>query len=244
MHILRSSGLCCALLIALVAPARSEDWPKGYIAAPGSESPDGRYGILIESKKSAMEEMDAIEQQVAKANAAATATPSPNDNASPAPESAASDDADDEDEDPNEGADEDEGYVNYAADLKSHQLIGKIKGSDYFQGQNHAGFSAQWSEDSKLCAAVYDGRYGFASIVILEPAGDHINQVEVGEKVQKTSDATVKTAGGYGVDLGAYFRFEPGGKIRVRAFGQDNPKQLEPKTHYVLFRGTYDYPAK
>ena len=234
MHIQRSLTLCCVLLVALIVPAQSEDWPKGYIVAPGSESPDGRYGILIESKESALDEMNKADEAQPDASPAATAAQTPDEN-----KSATTDDADEE-----EGADEDEGYINYVADLKSHHIIGKIKGSDYFQGQNHRGFSAEWSNDSKLCVAIYEDRYGFGSIIVLEPVDDHVNQVEIGEKVQNSCDATVKKRGEYNVDLSAYFRFESAGKIRVRAFGQDNPKQLEPTTHYALFRGTYDYPAK
>ncbi len=237
MHTLPSFTLCCALFFALIAPAQSEDWPKGYIVAKGSESPDGRYGILIESKQSALAEMDAADATQPPPDASATASQTPDNKVA-----AATEDADEPDED--EGADEDEGSVNYMADLKSHRIIGKIKGSDYFQGQNHAGFTAQWSSDSKLCVAQYDGRYGFYQVDVLEPRGDHFEQVEIGKKIHDVSDAATKKASGDGVDLQPYFRFEPGSKIRVRAVGQDNPKQLDPKTHYILFRGTYDYPAK
>ena len=138
-------------------------------------------------------------------------------------------------------------YVNYLADLKAHRLLGKIEGSDYFEHQNHRDLHVQWSTDSKLCVATYWGRFGFGTIIVLEPIDDHFNQLEIGERVQKESDAATKQAGPDpdSVYIAPYFRFEAGGKIKVRAVGQNNPKQLDNvKTYYTFFRGTYDYSAK
>src|SRR6266436_5782549 len=50
--------------------------------------------------------------------------------------------------------------TNYLADLKAHQLMGKIRGADYFEHQNHRGLQVTWAPDSTWCVVEYDGRFG------------------------------------------------------------------------------------
>src|SRR5437016_2482929 len=106
--------------LALARLAGAEDWPKGYVPYEDTQSPDGRYGVLVPTYEAW---------------------------------------------DSNEAAEE----VNYFADLKEHRLLGKIKGADYFEHQNHRGLSAVWADDSSWCVTQYDDRFGFSSISIIEP---------------------------------------------------------------------------
>jgi uncharacterized protein YecT (DUF1311 family) len=138
--------------------------------------------------------------------------------------------------------------TNYLADLTTHRLLGKIKDADYFQGQNHAGLSVTWAEDSKLAIVDYEGRFGFGSIIVIEPKASGFAQTEIGTHIQKAIDAViakqahVREAGGY---ANAMFRFERGRKIRVYATALTNPKQLEEaKSYFALFQGLFDLPAK
>jgi len=202
MHLHRWFLFFIGFALIVRQQARAEDWPAGYIIAEHSQSPDGRFGILVESKDSVLNKAD---------------EPSG-----------------------------DENYINYLADLKAHQTLGKIAGSDYFENQNHRGLNVQWSADSKLCVASYWARFGFDSIQVLEPVDEKFNQVEIGEHIQKISDAAIhKSSEQIRVDIAPHFRIEPNGMIKVRAIGMNNPKQLEGvKTYYTYFRGTYNYPAK
>ena len=54
---------------------------------------------------------------------------------------------------------EGEEFVDYFADLQTHRLLGKIKGFEYVEHENHAHLDAQWAPDSKLCIATYWERY-------------------------------------------------------------------------------------
>ena len=146
------------------------------------------------------------------------------------------------------GADIDTDAVNYLADLTTHRLLGKIKNADYFQGQNHAGLSVTWAEDSKLAIVDYEGRFGFGSIIVIEPKASGFAQTEIGAHIQKAIDAVIakqahlREAGGY---ANAMFRFEPRRKIRVYATALTNPKQLEEaKSYFALFQGLFDLPSK
>jgi hypothetical protein len=88
---------------------------------------------------------------------------------------------------------EGEEFVDYFTDLQTHRLLGKIKGFEYVEGENHAHLDAEWTRDSKLCIATYWERYGFASAVVLEPEGDSFTQTDIGQHIRKEIDATIKS---------------------------------------------------
>ena len=115
----RVSILLFALFLSITPSdaAGNNDWPSGYVVYENTESPDGRYGILVPS-------MDAWEE------------------------------------------DESLGETNYLADLKSHRLLGRIRGADYFEHQNHRGLQIVWAPDSTWRVVEYDGRFGFDTISI------------------------------------------------------------------------------
>jgi hypothetical protein len=146
------------------------------------------------------------------------------------------------------GVDLDEKAVNYVADLTTHRLLGKIKDADYFEGQNHAGLSVTWADDSKLAIVDYEGRFGFGAIIVIEPNASSFAQTEIGAHIQKAIDAVIakqareREASGY---VNPLFRIEPGRKIRVYAPAETNPKQLEEaKSYFALFQGLFDLPEK
>jgi uncharacterized protein YecT (DUF1311 family) len=125
--------------------------------------------------------------------------------------------------------------LNYLADLKNHTVLGPIKGSDYFQHQNHAGLSVTWAPDSKMCVAQYDARYGWESVYVLKIKGDRFGQIDIGKHIDA---AQKKLFDGY---LNGYYRFTPDGKLKVRATSYTNPKQFENEpTYNGLFQGTFD----
>ena len=138
--------------------------------------------------------------------------------------------------------------VNYFADLTTHRLLGKINDANYFEGRNHAGLSVTWAEDSKLAIVNYEGRFGFGSIIVIEPKASSFAQTEIGAHIKKAIDAVIakqahdRDVSGY---INPLFRIEPGRKIRVYAPAVTNPKQLEEaKSYFALFQGLFDLPAK
>jgi len=81
--------------------------------------------------------------------------------------------------------------INYLADLKAHQLMGKIRGADYFEHQNHRGLQVTWAPDSTWCVVEYDGRFGFDTISILELKGSGFVQTDIGKKIDKSLKAAI-----------------------------------------------------
>jgi hypothetical protein len=143
--------------------------------------------------------------------------------------------------------DESIGEANYLADVKNHQVLGKIEGVEYFEHQNHRSLAVFWAPQSNICVVENDGRYGADSISVLEISDSTLSQTEIGDRIQKSLDAAMKKQahtemGGY---VSPYFRFGMDRKIRVRALSQNNPKQFDDvKTYYALFQGTFDIGAK
>ena len=137
---------------------------------------------------------------------------------------------------------EGEEFVDYFADLQTHRLLGKIKGFEYVEGENHAHLDVDWTPDSKLCLATYWERYGFASAVVLEPKDDSFTQTDVGQHIRKAIDATIrKQSPEVRADVYPQFYIESGPKIRVYAEAGNNPKGLEgTETYYALFQGIFD----
>lgn len=141
---------------------------------------------------------------------------------------------------------EGEEFVDYFTDLQTHRLLGKIKGFEYVEGENHAHLDAEWTPDSKLCIATYWERYGFASAVVLEPKGDSFTQTDIGQHIRKTIDAMIRKQSREVVaDVYPQFYIEAGPKIRVYAEASNNPKGLEgTETYYALFQGIFDPRSK
>jgi hypothetical protein len=48
--------------------------------------------------------------------------------------------------------------INYLGNVKTHQVLGKIDGANYFERQNHRDLSVTWSPDSKWCVVLYEAR--------------------------------------------------------------------------------------
>jgi uncharacterized protein YecT (DUF1311 family) len=138
--------------------------------------------------------------------------------------------------------------VNYLANLKTHQLMGKIAGADYFERQNHRSLAVTWADDSTWCIVQYYGRFGFDSISVVEPKGSSFTQTDIGERIQKSLNAVLAKQSGHHEtegDASVYFRMGPGRKVRVRATTTTNPKSLDTaKTYCALFQGTFDAEAK
>ncbi len=180
-----------------VSVAAEDKWPEGHELAERSESPNGRYGVLLPTRENAPEE-DQTE--------------------------------------------------NALVDLKTHRRIGVIRGSHYFSGQNHRGLHVHWAPDSSWCIVVYEARYGFGNITLVEPHGTTCSQADLGVHIQKSLDAVIArqahnpSIDGYG---SAYFHAAKGGKILVRATAFTNPKAFEDQpTYCAWFQGTFDLPDK
>ena len=139
--------------------------------------------------------------------------------------------------------------INYLADLKAHQLMGKIRGADYFEHQNHRGLQVTWAPDSTWCVVEYDGRFGFDTISILELKGSGFVQTDIGKKIDKSLKAAIakqshdpESGGG---DATPRFRIGADRKVRVGTASTTDPKQLNEKGgHYALFHGTFDLRSK
>ncbi len=133
------------------------------------------------------------------------------------------------------------GSSNYLGNLKTHQVVGKIDGADYFERQNHRGLSVAWSTNSKSCVVQYDARFGFDGIALLKLRAPGFTQVDLTEHIEKS---LISAAGdqGYG---SAFFRFAPGDKLLVRAlYYTGNPKLMDEKTKQARFAGTFDLKSK
>src|SRR4029453_1551247 len=131
--------------------------------------------------------------------------------------------------------------TNYLADLKTHQVLGKIAGADYFERQNHRDLRVTWSPDSKWCVVQYEARFGFDMIAGLELKASGLTQIDLGKHIEKS---LVSAAGddGYG---SAFFRLAPGDKLWVRAlFYTGNPKLMDEKSKQARFAGTFDLKSK
>jgi hypothetical protein len=180
--------------ILVVARVIAADWPDGYVVHEDSESPDGRYGILIPD---------------------------------------------------NEHENDDNFFVN----LKTHQKLGKIEGTDYYQGQNHFGLNVTWAQNSQVAMADYEGRFGFDSIYVLEPKSKGFTQTDIGGHIQSAIDTVIKNQSRDSearADAIVVLRFDSSGKkIRVYANGTTNPKEYEnTQTYRAIFLGTFDVPAR
>ena len=139
-------------------------------------------------------------------------------------------------------------HVNYLADLKNHELLGKIRDSDYFEHQNHADLKTVWAEDSSWCVVQYDERFGFYSMAILEPKDTKVIQTDIGKQIKKALATVIKSRGDgddeSGGDAVPYYRLDDG-KAIVRVVSTTDPKEMDTKhARYGFFQGTYDVQSK
>jgi uncharacterized protein YecT (DUF1311 family) len=176
-----------ALSIALPRTVAAGDWPQNYVVHKKSESPDGRYAVLVLSRQAAIDE------------------------------------------------DHTEGNTTYLGNLQTRQVIGEIRGTDNFEGQNHRDLQVVWAPGSTACALEYDGRYGFDSVFVLELKGEGFRQIDIGKHIQKTLKRLFEG------EVNAYFRFGRDHKLKVRALSYTNPKQFSDQpSYYAMFQGTFD----
>jgi hypothetical protein len=131
-----------------------------------------------------------------------------------------------------------EGAGGYVADLKSHQMVGSITYEDFYsEGANHRDLRAIWAPDSTWCVVVYEGRFGFDAVVILERKGSSLRETEIGKRIEKTLAAAAGDDG-----TGSVF-FRPGAdrRLQVRAlYYTGNPKGEDKSARYARFEGTFD----
>ena len=131
--------------------------------------------------------------------------------------------------------DQTEGNTTYLANRETRQLLGEIRGTDYFEGQNHRDLQVVWAPDSNTCVLEYDGRYGFDSLFVLELKGESFQQIDIGKQIQQTLS---RLFDGY---INAYFRFGADHQLKVRALSYTNPKALpDQPNNFARFQGTFD----
>lgn len=132
------------------------------------------------------------------------------------------------------------GFENFVANLKTHQVLGKIEEADYFQNQNHRGLSVAWAADSSACVLIYEGRFGYDAIWLAELNGSRFTATDIGKRMTKA----LRDALGDGTNS-AWFRFAPGKKLLARALTYTgNPRLQDEHTPHAWFTGTYDRTAK
>ena len=131
--------------------------------------------------------------------------------------------------------DKTEGNTTYLANLQTRKTLGEIRGTDYFENQNHRDLNVIWAPDSSTCVLQYEGRYGFDSVLVLELNGESFHQIDIGKHIQKT---LARQFDGY---VNAYFRFGADQKLKVRALSYTNPKGLpDQPSNYAMFQGRFD----
>jgi len=131
--------------------------------------------------------------------------------------------------------DQTDGNTTYLANLQTRKTLGEIRGTGYFENQNHRDLQVSWAPDSSMCVLQYDGRYGFDSVFVLELKGESFRQIDIGKHIQKTLG---RLFDGF---VNAYFRFGPNHQLKVRALSYTNPKALPDQPNKnALFQGTFD----
>jgi hypothetical protein len=192
--------LSAALSVGVSTGVTAGDWPQNYIVQKNSESPDGRYGVVVLSKQAAIDQ------------------------------------------------DQTEGNSTYLANLQTRQTLGEIRGTDYFEGQNHRDLTVAWSPNSKLCLVTDWGRFGFASSSVVKPKDSTFTQTDVGERIKQSLNTVLRKQSRdseISGEASPHFRINSDGKVRVRALACNNPKQFDDvKTFCALFQGIFDLQSK
>jgi len=132
------------------------------------------------------------------------------------------------------------GFENFVANLKTHEVLGKIDEADYFEHQNHRGLSVTWAPDSSACVLTYEERFGYETIWLVELNSSRFTATDIGKPITKA----LKNVVGDGTNS-AWFHFAPGKKLLARALTYTgNPKLEDEHTRHAWFTGTYDRAAK
>lgn len=127
-------------------------------------------------------------------------------------------------------------------DLKTHQTVGPLRGTLYYERFNHHGMRVFWAPDSTWCVVEDDDRFAFNTLAVVEIEHGRVQQHAIEARV----DAMLKgeMARHKGEELAstsAYIRPGADRKVRLRALGDNNPKRFpDKKTYCALFQGTYD----
>ena len=131
-----------------------------------------------------------------------------------------------------------DGNTTYLGNLQTGKTLGEIRGTDYFENQNHRDLQVVWAPNSGTCVLQYDGRYGFDSVLVLELNGENFHQIDIGKHIQKTLDRLFEG------NVNAYFQFGADHKLKLPALSYTNPKALPDQPNdYALFQGTFDLKA-
>ena len=171
------------------------NWPEGYEVRENSQSPDGRYAIIVPKDLN---------------------------------------------------VNGDKPNVNYLVDLQTQNLLGPIKYSDYFNGQNHADLQVFWSPDSKWCVAEYENRFGFDRIWLIEPKESTFDLVDIGERLERKLNTLLgepprerKEEPVLGVGT-AYIRLHNDRAIEIYAVATGDYKEMNEKAAHAFAAGAYD----
>jgi len=139
--------------------------------------------------------------------------------------------------------------ANYLANLKTHELLGKIADADYVENQKHSNLNVIWSADSKTCVVEQEARFGFVTISVLQLKGTGFQQTNLGRRIEKALAAAADEEG----TGNAWLRFAPNNKLLVRALyytgapngmvvgeldGRDKNRKI------ARFAGTFDLISK
>ena len=54
--------------------------------------------------------------------------------------------------------DQTDGNTTFLANLQTRQVLGEVRGTDYFEGQNHRDLQVVWTPDSSVCVLEYEAR--------------------------------------------------------------------------------------
>ncbi len=130
--------------------------------------------------------------------------------------------------------------TNFLVDAKTHQILGKILKSDHQIGRNRSGVRADWRADSALCVVQFDSRYGFASAAVLALKGETFQQFDVGAKIKEVLATTMYKKKTEGTAPGLASQYGPDGKIRFRAWADNDPKRNSTSPIAGLFWGAFD----
>lgn len=132
---------------------------------------------------------------------------------------------------------------NTLVDLRSHRRIAVIDGAHYMPGQIHNELHATWAPDSSWCAVVYDARWGFENITLVEPHGAKCTQTDLGGHIQKVLTDEINRQASEKTDCygTVHFRPGPGGTVLVRAYAEAHPRKLDDEDDFrAVFQGTFD----
>jgi uncharacterized protein YecT (DUF1311 family) len=129
--------------------------------------------------------------------------------------------------------DDDSKVYDYLVDVKAHRVLGVVKGAHFIEHRNHADLSVEWNPDSTWGVVVFDGRFGFNTVTLVEIKDGQLTQTDLGTHISKVTPNFAAAE--------LHLRFSPERKLRVRAISTSDPKEMHPESAlYGLFQGTFD----